>query len=297
MKDPKDIVVIPMINEFEEGLMHYGVLGMHWGVRKDRTSGLVTGPGGTFGNPTPPPFDRELTAREKQLQHINYRYTTNIFSRDYRGTNMNCGNTVVAEEMSLRGEKTYARLNKEGMFPEHVATYFNLKASDVKRVNIGKLGDPEGLTYSDLTVERGKKVKAKVQEQITKSFPPGARGALLVPGVFGNHFMSFERTKTGTRIDNPQDLHADLDYFWGAVISKGPAFPCANRYGIQAIRLDKATTTPTINQVVTTDPKKVRKKAGFDSNVVEGKAVVQKLFTDKPFPEYWNIKFKPPKEG
>ena len=216
-------------------------------------------------------------ARKDLLRDINPHHTQNPLDSLYRGTNMNCGQTTIAEELVLRGEKVHAKLNKTGMYPEQFGAYFNgMHSGSISRMDMGDFGDAKSLKPADIAgfSNRGSKVRDKLTKHVLDTFPDGARGSVYLPHVQGNHFISWQRSGSKVIFDNPQNVDYDLNKFFSGVVTKGTEG--ANRYGIRFTRLDDLEINRgTINEVVTGSLSDV--DANFATNIIQGANFVMKM--------------------
>jgi hypothetical protein len=125
---------------------------------------------------------RRLNASDSLLS-INPLYTSNPLNKNFAGTNKNCGQTTIARELSLRGEKVHAKLNANGMYPEQFGAYFKgVHSKSISALDIGSIGDAKKLSLDDIrNPARGEMVMNKMKEHVLSSFPNGARGSVYVP--------------------------------------------------------------------------------------------------------------------
>ena len=212
----------------------------------------------------------------EKLKTVNPNHTTNPADKLFKGTNMNCGQTTIAEELIMRGQNVHAKLNENGMFPEQIGSYFKgLRSDSISTMSLGDFGDSKNLSITDLKgTTRGKKVRDKMAEHVLNNFPDGARGNVYVPNINGNHFISFESVKGKVRFDNPQNPVYDLDQFFQTAVTKGT--PGADRYGIRFTRLDDLKINlDNIKEVVTTS--KSDHSLDFETDVLKGNNFVLKM--------------------
>lgn len=213
---------------------------------------------------------------KEKLKNINPNYTTDFASKNFLGTNMNCGQTTIAEEMVMRGEKVHARLNEAGMYPEQFGKYFKgMHGKSISTLNLGEFGDSRKITMADaINPMRGMKVKNLLQRHIKETFPDGSRGSIYLPHINSNHFISFEKVKGAVRFDNPQNMKLNLNSFFSGVITNGS--PGADRYGIRITRLDDLEINKdAIKEVVTSFKDDLT--STFETNVVSGADFVMKM--------------------
>ena len=214
---------------------------------------------------------------KEKLKNINPNHTSDFDSKNFLGTNMNCGQTTIAEEMVMRGEKVHARLNETGMYPEQFGKYFKgMHSGSNSTLDLGDFGNAKKMTIYDVNNPmRGLKVKKSLQRHIKETFPNGARGSIYVPHINGSHFISFEKTKGAIRFDNPQNIGLNLNSFFNGVITRGT--PGADRYGgIRITRLDDLEINKdAIKEVVTSYKDDLA--STFETNVISGADFVMKM--------------------
>lgn len=292
-------------------LSHYGVLGMKWGIRKQEEPANPTGAKGklqltdkqkrylkigatavtmalvAYGGykisknlDVPGLIQRSKDNKSVKsiLLGVNPNYTTDPSSPLFMDTNMNCGLTTIAEELTMRGEKVHARMNGSGMYPEQIGAYFEgLHSKSVSSLDFGDFGDVSKMTNMGLLNPlRGIRVQQKLQKHILSTFPKGSRGNMYVPHIAGNHFISFEHLGDRVRFDNPQNPNLNLTKWFYGVVTKGT--PGADRYGgVRITRLDDLKVKDNlIDEIITNRKDDLRDR--FKTNIIKGEGFVMNMF-------------------
>lgn len=173
---------------------------------------------------------------EESLRSVNPHYSdkdTNLgLVTPY---NRNCGNTVVANELRKRGLDVEARGNNWGMTTNGMIDLFDGVDKDThKTFNTKKIpkmdnklltqmmfGTMNPKKFQEDMRKRGEQVEAELCTQLSKAYPPGSRGGIMVSTYTGSHFMSFEIDKSGrAKITNPQNPNLDQKLFLGGMNQK-----------------------------------------------------------------------------
>lgn len=145
------------------------------------------------------------------------------------GRSRNCGNTTIAFEMQQQGFDVQALPNEQGMSIAHMGRYFsgmsessfctpnvvdshpNLSMSDQMAVSMNKW-TPDLIRR---VKQRGKDISQTVSEQLSKSYPDGSRGNMLIPSFTGSHWISWEKKGGKIVFYNPQKRGVDLSMVFG----------------------------------------------------------------------------------
>lgn len=210
---------------------------------------------------------------KEKLKSVNPLHTRSIYDPNYIGSNMNCGLTTIAEELTMRGESCYAGLHTAGMYPEHLGSYFKgLHSKSISTLNLGKLGDANNI---DRSVLRGERIRNQMEKHVLKTFPEGSRGNIYIPHINGPHYMSFENLGNRVRFDNPQDVNLNITEWLRGAVTSGTA--SSNRYeGIRFTRLDDLEINrDTISEVISKTDKGM--ESSFDINIMKGANFVMKF--------------------
>ena len=154
-------------------------------------------------------------SRSARLKACNPFFTVSSVATPY---NMNCGNTVIANELRSRGEDVQARGNSFGMSLSQFGQFFSgfhsgsfcqttvdvPDLSDKAWMCLSGLEKPTSESLAEIS-DRGDAVKRQLSAQLTSAYPVGSRGAMLVAADTSSHFISWERTSEGVIFTNPQN--------------------------------------------------------------------------------------------
>lgn len=228
---------------------------------------------------------------------VNPLHTSDPKSWMYLPSNTNCGLTTIAKEVRSRGmQDYYARLNGEGMLPEHFARYFKLEKGSVTTIQLPKhLRSKESIpTDAAGRTQRGLEVKLEMQSHILKTFPEGSRGTIMLQHLSGGHAISFERRAKSVEFINPQNFEINMTELFGITFSKGGAFN--NVYGgIKVVRLDNAPLKQEfLDEVLSTDILGAGFPGAHDARIIRAGEEVTDLFGGNlKFLKKNGIKFEP----
>ena len=178
--------------------------------------------------------------------------------------NMNCGNSVVANEMRCRGLDVQACGNSQGMTFSQMAQYFDGISSDSMNepsINVPSISvDTQNkmltnkITPSVLSElkSRGSQVRDQISKDMLKQYPNGSRGAIMFTSSYGTHWMSWKNVNGEIKFENPQDpgnqLMNNIDVYFGTYVNMSKIEPQART---QCIRLDNLKAKDTLREIVT----------------------------------------------
>lgn len=205
-----DAIGVAVNKEDLEFLAHYGVKGMHWGVRKDRYS---VGSGTTF-QPSTKYSGKNLSVDEifqkvvlgDGVSPINPKYGA-------RGTKMNCRRCTFAYEMRRRGYDVKATRAKKGLNIVHLMDAVDQNPNQydsaprkilkqVIRESRHKVNDEKSLSYilrnrpfglESVDLKPSEKHVGEGIYRMIKAQPKGSRGEVCIQWKFGGaHSLAYE---------------------------------------------------------------------------------------------------------
>lgn len=167
------------------------------------------------------------------------------------GSTLNCGNTVIAEEMRRRGIDVVANPNPSGMGGmENVAEYFKgIDSDSIKNIDIPKTNPPSSWDYmdnpeglKDAQLNHITDAYVTISRSLINSYPEGSRGIIQLPLENGGHFMSWEIADGKAIIKNPQNPSQDNFLLFNQISTRSgntyqERFKNRNS-GLMAMRLD-----------------------------------------------------------
>lgn len=193
---------------------------------------------------------------------------------------MNCGNTVIANELRSRGEDVQARGNSIGMTISQFGQFFSgfhsgsfcqttvdvPDLSDSAFMHLSGFSKPTTESLSEISA-RGDAVKRQLGAQLTSAYPIGSRGAMIIGRETSAHWISWERTSEGVIFTNPQNPKMSMD-----TILAGYKHRKNNTQENCAIRLDDLTiNSENIGEVVVDRLRAVKEEVQvFDPRIEKG---------------------------
>lgn len=137
---------------------------------------------------------------------------------DNRNKAMNCGNSVLANELRMRGYDVIARDNTIGLTISSMGEFFdNIDSKSIIQPNMPNMN---AKTISDLLpnklINKSNAVQKSLKTSIVDSIEDNyARGCLYVPTSQGSHWITWEKTGKTVKFYNPQNSNYKLgtDFF------------------------------------------------------------------------------------
>lgn len=160
----------------------------------------------------------------ERLKRCNPNYKNSLTVTPY---NMNCGNSVIANELRCRGLDVQARGNIEGMtIPQFgqmfggmkSETFCELRIDGTKELSIsadtqyvlGKFANKKSEGYKELK-DRAILVRQQIEKQLNSQYPDNSRGSMFFTTDVGSHWISWNKANGKILFENPQDPGIDLD--------------------------------------------------------------------------------------
>lgn len=196
------------------------------------------------------------------IKKVNPYFNTEI------GARFNCGNSVLATELNLRGGNFEARLNEHGMTKSALLSFAKNYSSD----NIIEDLRPDISSGNKTTA-----VRSAITASIASKFPDNSRGAIFLPMDIANHWFSWVKSDGKVIFADGQNASVkDSDF--NDLFSHYKFYRNNNDLSLDIFRLDNVEFNDKIDSVVKDNSKLLNLSShGFDSYILEGENFVMNM--------------------